>query len=196
VGIVVGCSIAYPGTRYKNTFPAGYTNPYGANRPFAPSLARTSTNGAFDAQSLAGSDSCGASGCHTEIYKEWQTSAHRYAAMDPIFQGIQNVMAKQNGPESTRYCGGCHDPISLFSGTKNISVSNLTGLQGYNEGISCMACHAIQKTDIRGNANYVVSQPKEYLWQWSSDHSLGAVARNFLIRAWPAQHKRLNKRMY
>ncbi len=35
------------------------------------------------------------SGCHTEIYDEWKTSAHRYAAMDPIFQGIQNVMAKQ-----------------------------------------------------------------------------------------------------
>ncbi len=65
-------------------------------------------NGAFDPRSLAGSASCGQSGCHTEIYKEWQSSAHRYAAMDPIFQGIQNVMAKQNGPESTRYCGGCH----------------------------------------------------------------------------------------
>ena len=50
--------------------------------------------------------------------------------MDPIFQGIQNVMAKQNGPESTRYCGGCHDPISLFSGTKNIFVEKLTGLDG------------------------------------------------------------------
>ena len=81
-------------------------------------------------QSLAGSETCGASGCHTEIYNEWKTSAHRYAAMDPIFQGIQSVMAKQNGPESTRYCGGCHDPISLFSGTKNIFVEKLTGAAG------------------------------------------------------------------
>ena len=186
----------YSGTKYQNRFPADYSYAYGANRPFAPSLARTSTNGAFDPRSLAGSETCGQSGCHTEIYNEWKTSAHRYAAMDPIFQGIQNVMAKQNGPESTRYCGGCHDPISLFSGTKNIFVANLTSSLGYNEGISCLACHAIEKTDIQGNANYTVSQPKEYLWQWSADHTVGALVRNFLIRSWPAQHNRLNKRMY
>jgi hypothetical protein len=189
-------AILYSGTKYRNQFPADYSFAFGSNRPFAPSLAHTSTNGAFDPRSLAGSETCGASGCHTEIYNEWKTSAHRYAAMDPIFQAIQNVMAKQNGPESTRYCGGCHDPISLFSGTKNIFVEKLTGLQGYNEGISCLACHSIQKTDIQGNANYTVWQPKDYLWQWSPDGTLRAVARNFLIRSWPAQHNRLSKRMY
>jgi hypothetical protein len=194
--LIAACTLAYSGTKMQNRFPADYSYPYGANRPFAPSLARTSTNGAFDPRSLAGSESCGQSGCHTEIYNEWKTSAHRYAAMDPIFQGIQSVMAKQNGPESTRYCGGCHDPISLLSGSKNIFVTNLTGLQGYNEGISCTACHAIQKADIQGNANYVISQPKEYLWQWSADHTPGAIARNFLIRSWPGQHKHLNKRFY
>ena len=194
--VVELCTASYSGTRYRNIFPADYSYAYGANRPFAPSLAHTSTNGAFDPRSLAGSESCGQSGCHTQIYNEWKTSAHRYAAMDPIFQGIQNVMAKQNGPESTRYCGGCHDPISLFSGTKNIFVTNLTSQLGYNDGISCLACHSIQKTDIQGNANYTIAQPKEYLWQWSADHTAGAVARNFLIRTWPAQHNRLNKRMY
>jgi hypothetical protein len=203
---VVGCTVgviltaglvaAYSGTKYRNEFPAGYNLLYGANRPFAPSLARTSTNGAFDPRSLAGSATCGSSGCHTQIYEEWQPSAHRYAAMDPIFQGIQTVMAKQNGPESTRYCGGCHDPISLFSGTKNIFVEKLTGLDGYNEGISCVACHSIQKTDIRGNANYTIAQLGEYLWQWSGPHTAGAMARDFLIRTWPAQHNRLSKRMY
>jgi hypothetical protein len=194
--LVVVLTLAYSGTKYRNQFPSDYRYPFGKDRPFAPSLAHTATNGAFDAQSLAGSETCGASGCHTEIYNEWKTSAHRYAAMDPIFQGIQSVMAKQNGPESTRYCGGCHDPISLFSGTKNIFVEKLTGLQGYNEGVSCLACHSIQKTDIQGNANYTIWQPTEYLWQWSPDHTMGAVARNFLIRAWPSQHNRLSKRMY
>jgi len=198
VGIVIigACALSYSGSKLNNRFPANYTLPYGNDKPFAPSLARTSTNGAFDPRSLAGSASCGESGCHTQIYDEWKVSAHRYAAMDPIFQGIQNVMAKQNGPESTRYCGGCHDPISLFSGTKNIFVANLTGTQGYQEGISCLACHSIEKTDIQGNANYIVVQPKAYLWQWSDDHTLGALARNFLIRSWPAQHNRLDKRLY
>jgi hypothetical protein len=193
---VAALTVAYSGTRYRNEFPPDYNFLYGRTRPFAPSLARTSTDGAFDARSLAGSATCGSTGCHTQIYDEWQPSAHRYAAMDPIFQGIQNVMARQNGAESTRYCGGCHDPISLFSGTKNIFVEKLTGLDGYNEGISCVACHSIQKTDIRGNANYTITQPGEYLWQWSRPRTLGAVARNFLIRTLPSQHNRLSKRVY
>ncbi|HET7102937.1 MAG TPA: hypothetical protein VFI20_02515, partial [Terracidiphilus sp.] len=36
----------------------------------------------------------------------------------------------------------------------------------------------------------------EYLWQWSADHTLGAMARNFLIRSWPAEHNRLERRLY
>lgn len=196
LGAAVVLTLAYSGTKYRNEFPADYSYPFGKNRPFAPSLAHTATNGAFDPRSLAGSETCGASGCHTQIYDEWKTSAHRYSAMDPIFQGIQTVMAKQNGPESTRYCGGCHDPISLFSGSKNIYADKLTAAQGYNEGISCLACHSIQKTDIQGNANYTLWQPVEYLWQWSPDHTVGAIARNFLIRSWPAQHNHLSKRMF
>jgi hypothetical protein len=188
-------SVLYSGTRYVNAFPQDYSFLYGKNRPFAPSLARTDTGGAFDARSISGSTSCGTVGCHEEIVKEWKPSAHRYAAMDTVFAGIQNVMAKQNGPESTRYCGGCHDPISLFSGTKNLFVENLTGLAGYQEGVSCLVCHAIRETDIKGNANYVVTQPPEYLWQWNYN-GLGRVVRDFLIRACPDEHNKLSKRAF
>jgi hypothetical protein len=195
VALMVLLTLIMPGTRYINQFPKGYSFLYGKDRPFAPSLARTSTGGAFDPRSLSGSTTCGTAGCHSEILEEWKPSAHRYAAMDSIFQGIQTVMAKQNGPESTRYCGGCHDPISLFSGTKNIFVDNLTGLDGFNEGVSCLSCHSIQKTDIQGNANFMVVQPRQYLWQWSAKGA-GRIARDFLIRAYPAEHLRLSKRMY
>src|SRR6185369_6900568 len=183
------------GVKYTNEFPKDYNYLYGTNRPFAPSLARTDTGGAFDARSLAGSESCGTAGCHEQIVQEWKPSAHRYAAMDTVFQPIQNVMAKQNGPESTRYCGGCHDPISLFSGTKNLFVENLTGLHGYQEGVSCLACHAIRETDIKGNANYTITQPREYLWQWATNGP-AQMARDFLIRAYPQEHDKLGKRAF
>lgn len=192
---VFALSAVYRGTAYVNRFPDDYSYLYGTNRPFAPSLARTDTGGAFDARSLAGSQACGTAGCHQQILEEWLPSAHRYAAMDRIFLGIQDVMARQNGPESTRYCGGCHDPISLFSGTKNIFVENLTGLHGYQEGVSCLACHAIRETDIKGNANYTVTQPREYLWQWHTN-GLGRLARDFLIRSYPAEHAKLAKRSF
>jgi hypothetical protein len=197
LAVTVVLAQAYAGARYVNEFPEDYSFLYGADRPFAPSLARTATGGAFDERSFAGSETCGTSGCHTQILEEWRPSAHRYSAMDTIFQAIQGVMAKQNGPESTRYCGGCHDPISLFSGAKNIFVDaeNLTNLAGYNEGVSCLACHCIRETDLAGNANYVIEQPSEYLWQWS-DEGVARVARDFLIRTYPDEHNKLSKRMF
>jgi hypothetical protein len=198
VGLLAASGVmtwSHRGSDYANVFPDDYSYLYGTNRPFAPSLARTDTGGAFDARSLAGSHSCGTAGCHEQIVEEWLPSAHRYAAMDTVFLGIQEVMAKQNGAESTRYCGGCHDPISLFSGTKNIFVENLTGLHGYQEGVSCLACHAIRETDVKGNANYTVTQPREYLWQWSTN-GWSRVLRDFLIRSYPAEHNLLAKRAF
>jgi hypothetical protein len=178
---------AYEPAVLVNQFPEDYATPWGQDRPFAPSLATTSTGGAFDSRSLGGSESCGSSGCHEEILKEWQVSAHRYSAMDVAFQKVQAIMGEQNGSESTRYCGGCHDPISLFSGTKNIFTEDLTNLTGYNEGVSCIACHAIKETDVKGNANYTMTQPKRYMFELQQ----GAAAKltnDFLIRAYPRHH--------
>jgi hypothetical protein len=173
--------------RFENTFPADYDLPPGGAGPFAPSLARTSTGGAFDAASLSDSASCGTSGCHEQIYQEWLPSAHRYASLDAGFQAIQSVMAEQNGPASTRYCGGCHDPISLFSGTKNIGVENLSSLHGYQEGLSCLVCHAIEETDVKGNANYTVHQPERYAWELREGKTARLLS-DFLIRAYPQKH--------
>ncbi len=182
---------------FNNEFPADYDiDPYQGKGPFAPSLAQTVSGGAFDSASLSGSESCGTTGCHEQIYEEWAPSAHRYASMDAGFQKIQSVMATQNGADSTRYCAGCHDPISLFSGTKFIGVENLSDLEGYQEGISCLACHAIQETDIKGNANYVVSQPVRYLGELGEGPASKFVS-DFLIRAYPKKHvETLSRRMF
>ncbi|MGB5294319.1 MAG: multiheme c-type cytochrome, partial [Thermoanaerobaculia bacterium] len=187
--------VVYPGQEYVNELPEDYSYLYGDDRPFAPSLAMTATGGGLDPESLAGSNSCGTSNCHSQILAEWKPSAHRYSAMDPLFQKVQSVMAEQNGPESTRYCGGCHDPISLFSGAKNIFTENLTSLHGYNEGISCLVCHGVRETDLQGNANYVMTQPSVYLWQWS-EAGAGKFLSDFLIRTYPDEHNKLSKRMF
>ncbi len=181
---------------HENEFPKDYNFLYGENRPFAPSLATTDTGKAFDDISLAGSKSCGTTDCHQEIYDEWLPSAHRYAAMDPFFQKIQKVMAESNGAESTRYCAGCHDPISLFSGTKNIFVKDLSNQHGFKEGISCLSCHGITKIDLKGNASYVMTQPSSYLWQWEEKPGIKRSLRDFLIRTYPNEHKKLQRRMY
>ena len=186
VPVVVGVA-AYRAPPVNRPLPKNYSYVFGADRPFAPSLARTQSGEAYDSRVLAGSESCGRSGCHRQIYEQWQASAHRYAAMDASFQKVQEVMAKQNGSESTRYCGGCHDPISLFSGTKNIFVENLTEQSGYQEGVSCVACHAIRETDVKGNAAYVLAPPNRYMFELENRPATRLVS-DFLIRAYPSQH--------
>ncbi len=202
VVIVALATYAYRGPKLQNEFPADYSFPFGKNRPFAPSLARTKSDHVMDPRLLSGSRSCGTSGCHEEIVKEWEPSAHRYAAMDKGFQAIQINMAKQNGPESTRYCGGCHDPISLFSGTKNLFIDEqkLTSLHGFQEGVSCLACHAVRQVDVKGNANYTVAMPTRYLFEMEYDETptpFNRVMRDFLVRSYPRQHvKDLSKRLF
>ncbi len=194
LGITGAFCVALPPMAFVNEFPEGYEAPEGG--PFVPSLARTDTGGAFDERTLAGSSGCGTSGCHTEIWEEWQPSAHRYAAMDAGFQAIQGVMAEQNGPVSTRYCGGCHDPISLFAGAKRIGGEELTARPGHDEGISCLSCHAIEETDVKGNANYVMTQPPRYVYE-GLDGALPKLLSDFLIRTYPDQHvAMLSRRMF
>ena len=178
---------AYEPVQLNNQLPEDYNYLYGEDRPFAPSLAQTSTGDAFDARSLGGSQSCGRAGCHSEIVKEWEVSAHRWSAMDPAFRAVQRTMGEQNGPESTRYCGGCHDPISLFSGTKNLFRDDLTNPIGFDEGISCIACHSIKETDVQGNANYTLTQPERYLFELRENKTAQFIT-DFLIRAYPKQH--------
>jgi len=193
---VVALVLAYRPVALVDRFPDDYSYKYGEDRPFAPSLARTDTGGAFDARTMSGSESCGSTRCHEQIEKEWSVSAHRWSAMDAAFQTVQGVMAKQNGAESTRYCGGCHDPISLFSGTKAVFAENLTSQVGYQEGVSCLGCHGVHLTDLKGNANYVMSRPDRYVYELH-DGPLAKLTSDFLIRAYPAQHvNSLAKRLF
>src|ERR1041385_897624 len=187
--VVAGLSFAYRPVRLVNQLPADYSYVYGPDRPFAPSLARTTTLQAFDTRSLGGSKACGEAGCHQQIYEEWSVSAHRYSAMDLGFRAIQATMGKQNGPESTRYCAGCHDPISLFAGAKNLYRADLTNAVGRGEGVSCITCHAIRETDVKGNASYVIAQPRRYMFEMQ-DGNGARLVRDFLIRAYPRQHVR------
>jgi len=179
---------AFEPTPVDNSLPGDYHYPdNNRERPFAPSLATTSTGSGIDDKLMGGSESCSSSGCHEQIGKEWEASAHRYSALDPAFRAVQSAMGNQKGPMSTRYCGGCHDPISLFSGTKNMFSDSLTNKVGLNEGVSCVSCHAIQQADVSGNAEYVIAPPERYIFELK-DGTTAKMISDFLIRAYPQQH--------
>lgn len=198
VGVALVALSAYaisPTSLYRDV-PDSYEQPYGADSLFAPSLAQTDSDRLLNPEALGGSESCGASGCHEQIYDEWAPSAHRYSAMDPAFRAIQKRMADRKGPFSTRYCGGCHDPISLLSGNKSMLKEAVSHDIGYDEGTSCMSCHSVKEADVRGNADYVIDPPKRYLGELE-DGALAKTVSHFLIRAYPEYHNEsLSKPLY
>lgn len=152
---------------------------------FQDAVAEMRQQGAVPPERMAGSQSCGSAGCHQEIYDEWAPSAHRYSSMDDMFQVVQTLMVEETSPEHTRYCAGCHDPISLFSGAKNADNMTLS-VEGADEGISCVGCHSIVQTDVQGNGDYTLDPPESYLYEQSE--GLGKTVSDFLIRTYPDHH--------
>lgn len=163
---------------------AGQYEEYQGN-PFAPTYARTANGELINPDILANSVSCGTSGCHEEILAEWQPSAHRFSAINPPFQQVQKNFAQDRSPADTRYCAGCHDPISLFAGAKDIHNLNLSA-PGMQEGNSCVVCHSISHVDQRGNADYILTPPTKYIWE--STEGIQKFISDFLIRSYPRQH--------
>ena len=185
----------WPRDDYLHPPPEGYTLPtYAQNfeeyqgNPFAPTFARTEDLQLVRSELLAGSRGCGSAGCHGEITDEWLPSAHRFSAMNDPFQAVQKRFAEDREPAETRYCAGCHDPISLFAGAKDLHNQSLAA-PGMDEGVSCVACHSISEVDQRGNADYVLTPPQKYLGEMTAQNTLGAkLVADFLIRAYPRQH--------
>lgn len=151
----------------------------------ADAAAWVKAEGSIDPTALTGSAACGSSGCHDDIYREWLPGAHRYSSMDDMFQRVTVLMAEETSPEHTRYCAGCHDPISLFSGAKNSGNITLNA-DGYKEGTSCLVCHSIVQTDVQGNGDYTIRLSQRYLYERGD--GLAKVVSDFLIRTYPEHH--------
>jgi cytochrome c554/c'-like protein len=190
--IIVIAVVVAPTGRTTFAPPPGYSMPSYADadeqyrgNPFAPSNARTATREMVNPALLSGSASCGTAGCHEEILAEWEPSAHRFAAMNPPFQAVQKAFAADREVSDTRYCAGCHDPVSLFAGAKDLANQDLSA-PGMQEGISCVVCHVVSETDNRGNADYELTPPSKYLGE-NGQGWVKAVS-DFLIRAYPRKH--------
>ena len=82
-------------------------------------VARQMETGSLKPSALAGSATCGNSGCHESIYNEWRASAHGFAAEDVLFLQVQQLLIEEKGVAESRACAGCHDPAALLGGTRH-----------------------------------------------------------------------------
>ncbi len=142
--------------------------------------------GSLKPSALAGSATCGTSGCHESIYREWRASAHGFAAEDVLFLQVQKLLIEEKGVAESRACAGCHDPAAVLGGTRSGPWPEGGELPIF-EANSCITCHSTVETDTNGNGGYVIRAPERYLFE-DRESGFTGLAAKFLVRAYPEKH--------
>lgn len=126
--------------------------------------------------------------CHEEVAERWAQSAHRFSSLnDPFYAATLAVSQAHREPAELGFCGGCHDPALVFTGTMAKSHPR-PGEPLTEEGIPCLGCHAIVEQPGRlGNGSYVLAAPAHYPGYGSDDPDEQEENRR-LIRSRPEQH--------
>jgi hypothetical protein len=125
------------------------TLPERGEGPFAPSLARV--QGHAEGRHLADVDQC--EQCHADVASQWQKSAHAFASFNnPVYRVVVERFRKDRGEETSRFCGGCHDPSLLVDGAM-IGTVEPTDLRAH-AGVTCMTCHSIAEARPDGNGSW------------------------------------------
>ncbi len=88
--------------------------------------------------------------CHKQIYEEWASSSHAYAAVSPMFHSFENTINKLAQGTLGYFCMRCHAPVATTMGLRR-DQAIWDGPRVFREGVTCVACHRVKtpytKTD-------------------------------------------------
>jgi hypothetical protein len=94
--------------------------------------------------------------CHEDAAAQWRTSAHSFASFNnPVYRASVERFRKVAGNETSRFCGGCHDPALMAAGgmLQEIAPSDPDA----HAGIGCRTCHGIESVRPDGDSSYDLS---------------------------------------
>jgi hypothetical protein len=167
--------------------------PKDGDKYFQPSLARTASGNFIAADVLMNDAYC--LSCHPDVYQSWVHSAHKLSSFNnPAYlatiRETRKVSLERDGNvQATRWCAGCHDIVPFLSGAFDDPNFDDVNHPTADAGIGCTVCHAIQSIgSSRGNADYVIDEPKHYPFTYSDQAWLQQV-NQLLVKAKPAFHK-------
>jgi Flp pilus assembly protein TadD len=163
---------------------------FGKEGPFFPSAAETSTLGLIPSTFFMNSKSCGQAGCHPDIYKQWNSSAHHFSSFNnQWYRKSIEYMQAINGIQSSKWCAGCHDQAVLFNGMFDRPIQEIVDTPEAHAGIGCNGCHAIVGIkDTMGNGGYSIEYPPLHDLA-ASENPVLKFLHNFLVRVDPGPHK-------
>ena len=89
--------------------------------------------------------------CHPKQYREWSVSQHAYSELSPLMMAEQNFVNRTNAGTLGDNCLRCHTPLGSQLG-EPLSVTNLDRHPASREGVTCVACHRVNKNWGTANA--------------------------------------------
>lgn len=112
--------------------------------------------------SFQNAKTCGEVGCHTEIYKEWEASTHRFSAASLAYKKVFALFVKETGEKNGAFCEKCHNPDSIIF--PEMSRNPHSRAFFAQQGNSCLSCHLISERDaVLGNGFKSVTMDAPYL---------------------------------
>ncbi len=163
----------------------------GTTGHFFPASVETETGNLIPTDFFLTSETCAAKGCHPDIYKQWNESAHHFSSFNNQWYRKSIIyMQEVNGIQSSKWCGGCHDPAILLNGVMDKPIRENLHTPAAQVGLACTACHSIERVkDTMGNSGYVIKYPPLHDLA-SSDNRIIRSLHNYLIRLDPEPHRK------
>ena len=163
----------------------------GTTGHFFPASVETETGALIPTDFFLTSETCATKGCHPDIYRQWNESAHHFSSFNNQWYRKSIIyMQEVNGIQPSKWCGGCHDPAILLNGVMDRPIRENLHTPAAQAGLACTACHSIEKVkDTMGNSGYVIKYPPLHDIA-ASDNPVIRNLHNYLIRLDPEPHKK------
>ena len=163
----------------------------GTTGHFFPASVETETGALIPTDFFLTSETCATKGCHPDIYRQWNESAHHFSSFNNQWYRKSIIyMQEVNGIQPSKWCGGCHDPAILLNGVMDRPIRENLHTPAAQAGLACTACHSIEKVkDTMGNSGYVIKYPPLHDIA-ASDNPIIRNLHNYLIRLDPEPHKK------
>jgi len=162
----------------------------GPNGKFFPSSAQTRDGNYIPSDYFLKSQAC--ERCHSDIYKQWQSSMHHFSSFNnQWYRKAIEYMQDVDGVKPSKWCAGCHDPALLFSGKFDTPIKDRVHTPEANAGLSCMMCHSIVHVkSTMGQGDFVLEYPKLHQLA-ASDNPVIRALHDFMVRLNPEPHRRV-----
>ena len=163
----------------------------GTTGHFFPASVETETGGLIPTDFFLTSETCATKGCHPDIYRQWNESAHHFSSFNNQWYRKSIIyMQEVNGIQPSKWCGGCHDPAILLNGVMDKPIRENLHTPAAQAGLACTACHSMEKVkDTMGNSGYVIKYPPLHNIA-ASENPIVRNLHNYLIKLDPEPHRK------